>query len=212
MSQNNSLNDLILPIDADGKMSDIGQRSKPFFDFQSDRSSGLLSALKMSSEGIRKRQNEIFVLQLENSEDLKENTPSDVKDTSSKNQVSPKTIKLDDCLSLKSTQAFAQSLETLMKDSPKIKNFNSSFNLKPKPGPAESLTVEALMTDSGEEMKLLCEKWSNGLSEYESFEKLIPARVDKLLKEALAFEENLIKQKEKLKENILALTNIWKKD
>ncbi|XP_071803440.1 uncharacterized protein [Asterias amurensis] len=50
----------------------------------------------------------------------------------------------------------------------------------------------------GQEMKTACLEWEQMMVESEQFELFCPTRVDKLLQEAHAMEEHLLRQKEEL--------------
>ncbi|XP_070564623.1 uncharacterized protein [Ptychodera flava] len=66
--------------------------------------------------------------------------------------------------------------------------------------------VTDLLTEMGQAMKMNCSHWAQVFQESQEFETFCPTRLDKMLAEARALEEDLIKQKEKLRLRLQAIS------
>eukprot|EP00058_Branchiostoma_floridae_P004668 XP_002590156.1 hypothetical protein BRAFLDRAFT_90891 [Branchiostoma floridae] len=70
----------------------------------------------------------------------------------------------------------------------------------------ESDSMKALNKELGQEMKMMFMNWAVPFSESEQFELFCPTRVDGLLQEARALEENLKEQKKCLLQRLQMLS------
>ncbi|XP_071811842.1 uncharacterized protein [Apostichopus japonicus] len=72
--------------------------------------------------------------------------------------------------------------------------------------------LESVLKDAGNDLKSGCLQWIHVFKESEEFENFCPNRVDKLLSEAKALEENLLQQKQQLMQRLKALSRTLKMD
>ncbi|KAJ8025093.1 hypothetical protein HOLleu_35202 [Holothuria leucospilota] len=100
------------------------------------------------------------------------------------------------------------------RSSEQIDSYRSSSNSamsehKPRPDKEterQKIDLDLVLKEVGNDLKTGCLQWTNVFQESGDFEKFCPTRVDKLLAEAKALEENLTHQKEQLMDRLKALS------
>lgn len=89
--------------------------------------------------------------------------------------------------------------------SSELNHIETKFNSEDNRNDIEEKDIVQLLKDLGQESKMLYISWTNQFGESSSFEEFCSNRVDNLIKEALALENNLKKQKEYLRQRVTLL-------